>query len=202
MLTGILSAGMLIGAASALLAATPTLTDNTPPTVDLTLSLQCRMVEGAYEKTIKLSWDDAVTKVEEARAQHYDPRSFDAGGFSYWWFKYAVENGLEKYEPSVRVAFNHGIPDGTSTDVLAGMRVVKATPDGITLRGISVFHAEEEGYIDRRTGHAMITWFAQPGYPEGDEYLHTGKKVLKQFAFECEPSCDGHYCRLDRAARH
>jgi hypothetical protein len=83
------------------------------------------------------------------------------------------------------VAFNHGVPDSNSTFGVDRLRVVEATQEHITLKGTSRYGEPEEGIIDRRTGHAEITW-----YHAGQRPSILSGKPQKQFIFECKPSAN------------
>jgi hypothetical protein len=139
-----------------------------PKAVDFTFSLECRALESNWNQTIHLPEYDAVSKYEQ-----------DYGVASY--------ANVESYYLQGRIAFNHGEPDGTSLPALAGMKVVKVTPEGITLQGKSDI-GSSKGFFDRRTGHGIITEFKK--YGKGDLALggQPGETVHQQWIFECKPS--------------
>ena len=94
-----------------------------PKAVDFTFSLECRTLESNWNQTIHLSEYDAVSQFE----QDHSVTPYVNG----------ADDGVESYYPQGRIAFNHGEPDGTSLPAVAGMYIVKVTPEGITLQGKS-----------------------------------------------------------------
>lgn len=144
-----------------------------PKAVDFTFSLECRTLESNWNQTIHLSEYDAVSQFE----QDHSVTPYVNG----------ADDGVESYYPQGRIAFNHGEPDGTSLPAVAGMYIVKVTPEGITLQGKSDI-GSSKGFFDRRTGHGIITEFKK--YGKGDLALggEPGETVHKQWIFECKPS--------------
>jgi hypothetical protein len=155
-------------AAAFITAALPAKAMNWPwsSTVDISFSLECRVLESQWNKEILLPWSTAVTDYER------DPLNRRPGSW-----------GVEYYYPDALLAFNHGEPDGNSYFAVDSLRVVQATPEAITLRG-EKDGGKREGTLDRRTGHGMITWYLQ------DILTKTKgvREVFKQFIFECKPS--------------
>jgi hypothetical protein len=164
-------------------------------TVDVTFSLECRSLESQPNKTITLPWSTAVTDYEN------DPRnrkSLEIGGDG------AHNGNVAHYDSGVRLAFNHGEPDGNSHYAAGSLRVVQATQERIDLRGADGFTGwAEDGCIDCRTGHAEINHYAvrgkkwgfnSPLYDDIYNWFMNGKlspiydPIFKQFIFECKPS--------------
>jgi hypothetical protein len=164
-----------------------------PPTVDITFSLECRQLTSNWDHDITLPWDSAVTEFEKAQAEQdatwqsrdLDPQSkFDALRRYREWYK---TTGVEYYATGVRLAFNHGLPDGQSTAATGDTRVVEVTPEAITLAGMSNV-GREEGFIDRRTGHAEITWYRMNYDDQEKKGAPPMEKLFKQYILECKPS--------------
>jgi len=84
-------------------------------------SLECRALESNWDQSIRLPWNDAVTQFEQDSATRLAHRE----GL----------DGVEHYDTGVRIAFNHGLPDGNSAFDVDHLRVVEVTQEGITLRG-------------------------------------------------------------------
>jgi hypothetical protein len=145
------------------------LPESMQPTVDFSFSLECRDLESQWDKEILLPWDTAVVDWER---KHPWPNELP----NPW--------NVEHYDTGVRIAFNHGVPDGNSAFDVDNLRVVEVTPEGITLRGKTKAAASEEGFFDRRTGHGMIRWYRADSTDHGSQ----GEKLWKQFILECQPS--------------
>jgi hypothetical protein len=153
-------------------------------TVDISFSLECRSLESQPNTKISLPWASAVTQWER------DPLTRKVSG------------GVAHYDTGVRLTFNHGEPDGNSYYAVGGLRVVQATQERIDLRGADEFTGwAEDGYIDRRSGHAEINHYAIRGKKRGfsrpiydDIYNWYMNETLspmvdpinKQFIFECK----------------
>jgi hypothetical protein len=138
------------------------------PTVDFSFSPECRDLESQWDKEILLPWNTAVVDWERKHP---------------WRNELPNPWNVQHYDTGVRIAFNHGVPDGNSGFDVDNLRVVEVTPEGITLRGKTKAGASEEGFFDRRTGHGMIRLY-RAGYTDNGRQGET----WKQFILECEPS--------------
>lgn len=113
-------------------------------TVDITFSLECRELDSILGKRIfDFPWLDFRTDQENDDNISRIQKSL----------------GAEWYRTGVRLAFNHGIADDTSTYAASGLRVVEATQEYISMQRDG--HAgglgfQAEGLIDRRTGYGEI----------------------------------------------
>jgi hypothetical protein len=150
-----------------------------PKAVDFTLSLECRALESNENETIHYQTFTAVEIFERDRSNGV-PR-YDANG------RLLHNDGVENYYPDARIAFDYGEPDGSSTVAVDEMRVIKVTPERITLHG-QVSYGSRAGFIDRRTGHGEITWYQK--YGKGEFWIggEPDETVLKQWILECKPS--------------
>jgi hypothetical protein len=152
--------------------------DNNRPTVDVSFSLTCRVLESRDGGDILLPWSTAIQQWET------DPTYRTAG----WGVKY--------YDTGALIAFNHGIGDGESHWSIGHMRVVEATPEAITLGGLAWDGDERStGLFNRRTGYGDIRYYNHVERdPKTDKYVRTFNRtkgvegITKQFIFQCEPS--------------
>lgn len=123
-----------------------------PAAIDITFSLECDQLESQTHERIHLTWNlDAFKRIEQM-----EPLS-SSKSYRDWW----ASTGVKDYDKGVRLAFNHGLPDGNSTWASGGLRVVAATQERIDLKGHGrdgVIGAEN-GFIDRRTGYGEIWHF-------------------------------------------
>jgi hypothetical protein len=144
----------LLGAAILLLASLKVidlLPSRTAGTVDISFSLECRALRGDWYKILTadvISYEKTSAVVEQQYKQG-DGKAYDRLR------DYRKAFNIEDYETGVRLAVVHGVPDRGAETFMRGLRVVKATPELITLESPG---KNQYGQIDRRTGHAEITW--------------------------------------------
>jgi hypothetical protein len=149
-------------------------------TVDISFSLECRRLEGDLYKNLMVD----VTGYEKMAAEY--ERQYQQGDLKARdrFRDYRKIYNIADYETGVRLAVVHGVPDSSADTAMSGLRVVKATPELITLESPG---KNQYGQIDRRTGHTEIIQYM----PQDDEHKKYDKHLIeirKQVKFECEPS--------------
>jgi hypothetical protein len=135
---------------------------NRRPTVDVSFSLTCKVIESADGRPLLLT-ADAFNEIEN--------------DFFYSDQRRWGELGIKYYDKDATIAFNHGVGDGQSHWAIGHMRVVEATPEAITLGGHAWHEKRATGMFNRRTGYGEIRY-----YDKSDVV------PSKQFLFQCNPS--------------
>ncbi|HEY2526699.1 MAG TPA: hypothetical protein VGJ20_01935 [Xanthobacteraceae bacterium] len=137
-------------------------TDHELKPVDFSFSLDCRSLDGDYDKPL-------VTSVEEYE-QAYAEAKKDGN-----WKRIIFENVY--YDPHARIAYNYGKADDGAVAWLP-LFVTKVTPEIIAMEDtLTPNGGLELGLIDRRTGVGEVT-----------HYSYGTKRLHKQYRFKCEPS--------------
>jgi hypothetical protein len=147
-----------------------------PKPVDFSFSLECRALEGPYEKPLSTTIEEWEERYAEAKqAGNFDSFRRD--------FKDVV------YDKSVRVAYVHGKVDDGAFDVLARTFVTEVTPEIIVIAGDwTPIGPILQGSFDRRTGAGWFTVYAARN-PSDTKWAGTTMRIYhQQFAFQCEPS--------------
>jgi hypothetical protein len=172
--------------------------DAEKPTIDVSFSLECRGLESYDGGEIYLGSVTEYERFPAIQKMVADEQRKNATlplGVPYraLLFKDGSHTGVKYYDAGLRIAFNHGIPDGNWA--VEGLRVVGATPEAFTLGGRPPGHEKGIGIFDRRTGHGEVMYYDHID-PNTFKTTHDGSGVMavtKQFIYECEASRPGKF---------